>query len=185
VSAAHNPGIDAVVQVPLLSAGQCAAIVDRAGALPWEPALINVGEDAPQARRCETVSLSGCASEVLGEEALGTLLACARYFNERCWRFVLGGGLELNLLRYGPGDHYARWHTDLFAEASTRKLSFSVQLTADYTGGALWMQEKTAPASRALGDIILFPAFTPHRVEPVTAGVRLALVGWLHGPPFR
>lgn len=180
-----NPRIDAVVQVPLLTPEQCQAVLARAGSLSWQTAEINAGEQTPQARRCQTASLSEHAEAMLGADGLARLLSCVRHFNDRCWRFALGGGLELNLLRYRAGDHYRRWHTDLFAEASTRKLSFTVQLSEDYTGGALWMQEHTAPASRQRGDIVLFPAFLPHRVEPVTAGERLALVGWMHGPPFR
>ena len=179
-----NPQIDAVVQVPLLDAPTCRRILAVAEGLSWQAARINVGEDAPDARSCETVSLSESAREVLGSDTVGQLVACVLHFNDRCWNFALGGGMELNLLRYRVGDHYNRWHTDVFAEASTRKLSFTLQLSTDYEGGTLRMQEMSAPASNTQGDLILFPAFMAHRVEPVTEGVRTALVGWMHGPPF-
>jgi PKHD-type hydroxylase len=37
---------------------------------------------------------------------------------------------------------------------------------------------------RAQGTMVLFPSFLVHRVTPVRAGTRYAIVGWLHGPPF-
>ena len=179
-----NPHIDAVVQVPLLSAEQCTQIRQQAAGRDWRPACIDDGSEDARARSCSVLSLSDCAGEVLGE-ALAALLACVRHFNARCWQFALDGSLELNLLRYGVGDHYQRWHTDVSAEASTRKLSFTVQLSESYTGGALCMEYGAVPTSRRLGEIILFPSFLPHRVEPVLTGERMALVGWMHGPPFR
>jgi len=38
---------------------------------------------------------------------------------------------------------------------------------------------------RERGTLILFPAFRTHRVSPVTRGLRVAVVGWIHGPSFR
>lgn len=40
-----------------------------------------------------------------------------------------------------------------------------------------------APMQR--GDAVVFPSYLRHRVTPVTRGVRVALVGWFTGPPFR
>ena len=35
------------------------------------------------------------------------------------------------------------------------------------------------------GTIIVFPSMLPHRVTPVTEGVRYSLVQWFSGPDFR
>ena len=40
-----------------------------------------------------------------------------------------------------------------------------------------------APKDR--GDAIAFPAYVVHRVTPVTAGTRKAIVAWVTGPRFR
>ena len=69
-----------------------------------------------------------------------------------------------------------------------RKLSISIQLSPpeSYEDGALELNVDghVVAAPRALGTAILFPSFALHRVAPVTAGVRHALVTWIHGPDF-
>jgi PKHD-type hydroxylase len=62
-------------------------------------------------------------------------------------------------------------------------LAVSVFLSAPdtYEGGELVI-ESVAGAARiklAAGDAVVYPATTLHRVEPVTAGVRLVAVAWL------
>jgi len=182
-----NPQITAIRQQPLWTPAECEAIVARSAGLPWQRARINAGDSAPDARDTEECSLATAAHSVLGQQALHSLLGALQQANRRCWQAHLSGDLELNLLRYTDGAHYRRWHSDLFEEACTRKVSFTVQLSpADsYLGGALEFVESAAPASRQQGDLIVFPSFAVHRVAPVTEGVRIALVGWLHGPSFR
>jgi len=36
-----------------------------------------------------------------------------------------------------------------------------------------------------VGNAVAFPAYIAHRVLPVSAGRRHALVAWIHGPGFR
>ena len=79
-----------------------------------------------------------------------------------------------------------------------RKLSFTVQLSApeDYVGGTLELAmysqayggsqfSSYVDQTRQRGALIAFPSFHLHRVTEVARGTRYALVGWLHGPPFR
>jgi PKHD-type hydroxylase len=62
-------------------------------------------------------------------------------------------------------------------------LSFTLFLSEpeSYGGGALVMDD--AYGERAIklpaGELFLYPSTTLHRVEPVTAGARLAAVGWV------
>lgn len=95
----------------------------------------------------------------------------------------------LQLARYEAG-HFYDWHVDMIHEPDTsRKLSFSVQLSdgGDYEGGALeFMLGTNRPAApRTQGIIAFFPAYVLHRVLPVSRGVRWSLVGWCYGPHFR
>jgi PKHD-type hydroxylase len=89
---------------------------------------------------------------------------------------------------YPAGGRFG-WHVDCGdAPTGSRKISASVQLSddEDYTGGALeFAMVGELPDSRVQGAVIAFPAFMPHRVEPVLSGVRCALVAWMHGPVFR
>ena len=32
-----------------------------------------------------------------------------------------------------------------------------------------------------IGDMIIFPSYLEHKVEPITSGVRWSLVGWILG----
>ena len=108
--------------------------------------------------------------------------------NEKYFNFDLGikseMEVELNLLRYDSGDHYET-HIDIGSGKgnSRRKLSFTLLLNDSYEGGKLefigyGMKTKTNPE---MGDMIIFPSFLPHKVEPVTSGIRWTLVGWCLG----
>lgn len=92
------------------------------------------------------------------------------------------------LSQYNVGDGF-EWHLDAHEkDTSTRKLSFSVQLSNpdDYEGGRLeFMPTGEIPFSRERGSVIAFPSYLCHRVTRVTKGVRSAIIAWAHGPTFR
>jgi PKHD-type hydroxylase len=65
---------------------------------------------------------------------------------------------------------------------------------SDYEGGQLKFQfrnnvdptiEDTLVDGNLQGNIIVFPSYVWHKVEPVTKGVRYSLVTWTWGPPFK
>jgi len=110
--------------------------------------------------------------------------------NAEFFRFDLEGISEpLQYAVYEVGDHFG-WHVDaLPGQKPYRKLALSVQLSGpdDYDGGELQMQLGcwTVEMPKGRGDVIAFPSWLPHRVQPVTRGIRHALVVWAHGEPFR
>ncbi|MFZ0485563.1 MAG: 2OG-Fe(II) oxygenase [Arenicellales bacterium] len=64
---------------------------------------------------------------------------------------------------------------------------------AEYDGGKLLFKDTYGKevedahmlaAIRQRGSVVVFPAYTPHTVTPVTRGVRYSLVSWILGPPF-
>ena len=67
-----------------------------------------------------------------------------------------------------------------------RKISFTVMLNDDFEGGEFEIQttEKNVVQLKKK-DVIIFHADTPHRVKPVTKGVRHSLVGWTQGPAYK
>ena len=85
-------------------------------------------------------------------------------------------------------DGWYDWHVDHGVPVSTRKMSYSLQLTdpQDYVGCNL---EIGLPVprrqARTRGHLLVFPSHLAHRVTPITSGVRKALVGWVHGPALR
>jgi PKHD-type hydroxylase len=70
-------------------------------------------------------------------------------------------------------------------------MSIVIQLTdpSEYEGGDFEIdsQYPQLPKEeiREKGSVLVFPSFIPHRVTPVTKGVRRSLVSWIEGPKFR
>jgi PKHD-type hydroxylase len=97
----------------------------------------------------------------------------------------------------GDGSHYD-WHWDmqigdeLFGTEKRvqRKISLILQLSdpSEYEGGELLILKhgrSETSIEKKKGHIILFPSFLPHKVCPVTSGVRKSLVIWFNGPDWR
>lgn len=91
----------------------------------------------------------------------------------------------VNLLfsRYQPGMYYGSHVDDALMQGQRTDLSFTLfishpdsycggDLVLDETGGEQWIKADA-------GSLFLYPSTSLHRVEPVTEGERLVLVGWL------
>ena len=107
------------------------------------------------------------------------------------WNFDINGMEELQLTRYHEGDYY-NWHTDgngviplLPTQPDiVRKVSVSVILNDDYTGGELDFMHTDTITSNKTGTVIMFPSYFMHKVKPVKTGTRYSLVAWITGPKF-
>ncbi len=117
--------------------------------------------------------------------------AVARQLNDAAWRYDLRGfseNFQYTVYRGTEGGHYD-WHVDHGPFAVQRKLSLSVQLSHkdSYEGCDLQFVagNKTLTGPRERGTVIAFPSYVLHRVTPITAGTRKALVVWTTGPNFR
>ena len=90
---------------------------------------------------------------------------------------------RLLLSRYTPGMEYGLHVDDPVMNGSRTDLSFTLFLSepADYGGGGLAVSDAIEERVFRLeeGDMILYPTSALHRVEPVTRGERLAVVGWV------
>jgi len=110
--------------------------------------------------------------------------------NERFFKFDLFGLIEgVQFTKYSAsGDKYGA-HLDTVLNGAVRKLSFSLQLSADtaYKGGNLLLHTNKEPTimSREQGYVSVFPSYILHEVTPVTEGTRYSLVTWVTGKPFR
>ncbi|MFS8981130.1 2OG-Fe(II) oxygenase [Cupriavidus necator] len=119
------------------------------------------------------------------------LWEAARRFNE-AYQFELSPEMGMaQLTRYTPGQQY-NWHMDLGPkEASVRKISIVLQLSAnkDMQGGGteIFYGDSIDNQLHAdIGDVVVFPSFVMHRAAMITGGVRWSLVIWLTGPrPLR
>ncbi len=168
----------------------CDRIVALAAAGPLRQAGLVRGVSDAATRRAELCWLDDRPEGAWVTDRLVALVAQA---NRDHFGFALDEfGESAQVARYGAEvqGHFA-WHADIGEGplARRRKLTLVVQLSdpADYAGGALelWPHGTAIEAPRTRGAAILFPAFTLHRVSPVTEGTRHSLTIWAHGPAFR
>ncbi|MEQ6250069.1 Fe2+-dependent dioxygenase [Sulfitobacter sp. HNIBRBA3233] len=87
------------------------------------------------------------------------------------------------LSRYRGGMTYGTHVDDPVMNGLRTDLSFTLSLTdpEQYTGGELVLEDALEDRAIKLqaGDMILYPTSALHRVEPVTDGERVAIVGWI------
>lgn len=90
---------------------------------------------------------------------------------------------KLILSRYRQGQTYGLHVDDALMQGLRTDLSFTLFLAEpdSYDGGALIIEDSFEARAIKLspGDLILYPSTTLHRVEPVSKGERLAVVGWV------
>lgn len=106
--------------------------------------------------------------------------------NRQYFKFILSGFPNLQILEYPVGGFY-RTHTDLGSGAySTRKLSviFLLSDPSAFEGGEL-TGTNGENILTSQGMAVIFPAYLPHQVKPVTAGLRHTMVTWVLGPPYQ
>ncbi|MBV9549780.1 MAG: 2OG-Fe(II) oxygenase [Alphaproteobacteria bacterium] len=114
-----------------------------------------------------------------------------RTINKQVWQFDLYGFSEpfKYMVYHGSDRGHFDWHADNGVLDNPRKLSASLQLTdgVTYEGCDLEIHGgyPMLAAPRERGALIVFPSYVLHRVTPIRAGTRKALVLWSTGPQFR
>lgn len=93
----------------------------------------------------------------------------------------------MQITRYKVGQYYG-FHTDgngferMPVSNKVRKLSMSILLNDKFEGGEFeFINESKVNIKK--GCAVIFPSWIPHRVNPVTKGVRYSLVVWHGGEP--
>ncbi|MCO6360316.1 2OG-Fe(II) oxygenase [Roseivirga pacifica] len=146
------------------------------------------GLDMPDLRKSTVTFLEPDDAEYA--PIIHKLAQLAIQVNQQRYAFDLSGIYEpLQIAQYDSNDFFD-WHTDFSnGQASTRKLSLSVQLSepSSYEGGDLQFKINTNEinAPKSLGTVVIFPSFIQHRVTPITSGSRKSLVAWITGPHFK
>ena len=117
-----------------------------------------------------------------------TLTSSALNINHQFWKYDITHSNQTEFLMYDVNGKYEA-HVDTFHQLSdeTRKLTALAILNDDFEGGKFYIMnshEKIYPPQEK-GDIIVFPSFMVHGVEPVTKGMRYTVVTWMVGPYFK
>jgi PKHD-type hydroxylase len=174
-----------LLQVPqVLSAEQVSLFRGRLEQAAWADGRITAGHQSALAKRNEQLPEDAPEAVELGaliiralERNLLFLSAAlpARIFPPLFNRYAGGhdfGAHVDNAIRRAPGGGMVR--TDLSA-------TLFLSEPDDYDGGELTVDDTYGlhQVKLAAGDMILYPASSLHRVEPVTRGVRLASFFWI------
>jgi predicted 2-oxoglutarate/Fe(II)-dependent dioxygenase YbiX len=191
---ARNPALSIIRGEQLFSESQCDEIAQSADRQAWREGKLSTPGGDTVSKNVRSVLEHRVPVHASSGFPLVPILQEICRLNSGLWYFDLTGFVsddETMLLTYrgNSGDHYA-WHVDIGdGSTASRKLGFTVQLSAsdEYEGGDLEFHNFPADRSafRRKGMLLVFPAFWLHRVTPMTRGTRRVIVGWVHGPSFR
>lgn len=111
--------------------------------------------------------------------------------NDEIYDFRLLGIIDQDfpqVYRYEEGDYY-NFHIDLSPMATTRKISFIINLSdpSTYQGGEIeFLNTDTSNSGlNDQGSILIFPSFLPYKISKVTSGHKDIIIGCIHGAVFR
>ena len=161
----------------VLDAHEAAAIREAAAGLRFEDGRATAGRFAREVKANAQAAASAERDAIL-EKVQAALLANPLFLAAARPRRIV----RLILSRYREGQTYGTHVDDAIMGGARTDLSFTLFLSeeAAYEGGALVVEDALEARSVKLapGEMVLYPSNTLHRVEPVTAGERLAVVGW-------
>jgi PKHD-type hydroxylase len=168
----------------VLSSQQVRAMRAAIDAAPWEDGRATGGAQAARIKRNRQLPPHASVALEQGQVILKALAANSHFFSV---------ALPLRTIppffnRYGAGETYGM-HIDNAVRAVTEPwgwvrsdLSATLFLSApdDYDGGELVVADTygTHEIKLPAGDMIVYPAASLHRVEPVTRGERVASFFW-------
>ena len=175
-----------LLQIPdLLDGAQLARMRKRLLAAPWVDGLATAGHQGARVKRNRQLAEGSAEARELGDVVLAAL--------ERHPLFI-SAALPARVYppmfnRYEGGEHFGS-HVDNAVrllpgtrEALRTDLSATLFLAEpeDYDGGELLIEGPLGVQSVRLpaGHLLLYPASSLHRVEPVTRGARLACFFWV------
>jgi len=162
----------------VLDSHEVSALREAISALEFEDGRRTAG------RYARGVKANEQATDTAGREAIFAKVRKALMANEvftsvaRPRKFA-----RMLVSRYGPGMAYGTHVDDPIMMGSRTDLSFTLFLSeaASYEGGGLVLEDALEERVIRLepGDIVVYPTSALHRVEPVTRGTRVAVVGWV------
>jgi PKHD-type hydroxylase len=176
-----------LLEIPgVLTPEQVAHMRVRLGTAPWIDGNATSGHQSAQAKYNEQVDEDSPQAKELGQVVLEALARSPLFFSAALPRQVFPPLFN----RYREGMTFGS-HVDgaIRTHAATRTrirtdLSATLFLSdpGDYDGGELLVEDTygVKQVKLAAGSMILYPATSLHRVEPITRGVRMASFFWVY-----
>jgi len=176
----------------------CERIISLASLLPEKQAVVGSADVNQrmdtQVRRAKIRWLNGAMPDF--KDFYLDVVDMFRDSNRRAFGAELWHLHEMQFTQYDAADEgFYTWHNDVLWDSPNcghRKLSMVIQLSdpSEYEGGDLEIQplhlgSPDPVVLRKQGNVIVFPSFLLHRVNPVTKGTRYSLVAWMEGPKWR
>lgn len=175
-----------LLEIPgVLSPAQVQRFRARLEAAPWTDGNVTSGHQSAKAKYNEQVREESAEARELGEEVLQALAASPLFmsaalpkqvfpplFNRYKPGMAFGSHVDAAIRSHGPTG--VRIRTDVSA-------TLFLAPPEEYDGGELLVEDTYGVQRVKLpaGSMVLYPATSLHRVEPVTRGVRLASFFWI------
>ena len=177
-----------LVQIPrLLDNAQVQAITERLAAAdaPWVDGRVTAGHQGARVKANQQIAEGTPFARELGDIVMSALERNPLFISAALPSQVYPPQFN----RYTPGMHFGA-HVDgavRLIPGTGSKIRTDVSATlflappASYDGGELLIEDTYGLRSvkLAAGDMVLYPANSLHRVEPVTRGVRVASFFWI------
>jgi PKHD-type hydroxylase len=169
----------------LLTADQVAHVRARLASAPWIDGNATSGHQSARAKANEQVAEESAEARELGAIVLKALQASPLFFSAALPKQVFPPLFN----RYGPGMQFGDHVDGAVRTHGPSGLRIRTDLSAtlfladpsDYEGGELVVEDTYGVQRVKLeaGALILYPATSLHRVEPVTRGTRTACFFWI------
>lgn len=162
----------------VLSSVEAAVLYETAQCLIYDDGSKTAGRFAREVKANDQAAASAEREAIF--DKVRAALAGNAVFNSAARPKALS---PLILSRYRVGQTYGLHVDDAMMQGLRTDLSFTLFLAPPdtYEGGELMVEDayETRAIKLAAGEMILYPSGTLHRVAPVTAAARIAVVGWV------
>ena len=168
-----------IVLSDLLTATEARVLHDAAAVLEFEDGKRTAGRIARTVKD-NLQAVTGADSAAVLQKVSAALMAHPLFQAVACPRAVA----RMMVTRTEGGGHYGDHVDNALMGAARADVSFTLFLSPpdSYGGGELVICDRAEDRAFKLGqgEAIVYPATSLHRVEPVTTGSRLVVVGWFN-----
>lgn len=167
-----------IVLSDLFTPSEARVLHDAASRLPFEDGCRTAGQIAKAVKDNEQ-AVPGPETEALLTK-VQTTLSAHPLFQATAYPKAFA---RLMVTRTSGGGHYGDHVDNALIAGHRADVSFTLFLSDpdSYAGGELTIADRAEDRSFKLnrGEAIVYPSNTLHRVEPVTSGDRLVVIGWV------